>query len=67
LTNQLDTNTPHPARVYDFLLGGKDNFAADRELAGKILAVMPSARTAARENRAFMHRVTAWLARGGQP
>jgi hypothetical protein len=48
--------------MYDYYLGGKNNFAADRELAEKVLASMPSARTAARENRAFMGRAVQFLA-----
>jgi hypothetical protein len=63
LSSPLDTNTPHPARVYDYLLGGKDNFAADRAFAQQILSVHPHARTAARENRAFMRRAVTWLVR----
>jgi hypothetical protein len=49
--------------MYDYLLGGKDNFAADRDLAEKYLMVYPHARTAAVENRAFMRRVVTWLSR----
>lgn len=37
----FDTTVPHPARVYDFLLGGKDNYAADRATAEAILKVAP--------------------------
>ena len=48
--------------MYDYYLGGKNHFAADRELAEKVLASMPSARTAARENRAFMARAVRFLA-----
>jgi hypothetical protein len=48
--------------MYDYYLGGKNNFAADRELADKVLVSMPSARTAARENRAFMARAVRFLA-----
>jgi S-adenosyl methyltransferase len=59
---QIDTDRPHPARVYNYHLGGKDNFAADREMGDKIQAAMPSARTAARENRAFMGRTVRFLA-----
>jgi hypothetical protein len=59
---QIDTDRPHPARVYNYHLGGKDNFAADREMGDKIQAAMPSARTAARENRAFMGRAVRFLA-----
>jgi hypothetical protein len=49
--------------MYDYLLGGKDNFSADRELAEKYLAVYPYGRIAALENRAFMRRVVSWLTR----
>jgi O-methyltransferase involved in polyketide biosynthesis len=58
----LDTSRPHPARVYDFLLGGKSNFAADRALAEKMLQETPGLRTAARENRAFLGRAVQYLA-----
>jgi hypothetical protein len=58
----LDTSRPHPARVYDYLLGGKSNFAADRALAEKMLRETPGLRTAARENRAFLGRAVQYLA-----
>ena len=58
---QIDTSKPHPARVYDYFLGGKDNFAADREVAKQALAVAPSMRTAVRENRAFLGRAVRYL------
>ena len=61
----LDTSRAHSARVYDYLLGGKDNFAADRAAAEALLAVVPSARAAARANRGFMRRAAAMLARRG--
>jgi hypothetical protein len=48
--------------MYDYYLGGKNHFAADRELADKVLVSMPAARTAARENRAFMGRAVHFLA-----
>jgi hypothetical protein len=48
--------------MYDYYLGGKDHFAADRELAEKMLAAVPSVRTAARENRAFLGRAVRFLA-----
>jgi hypothetical protein len=47
--------------MYDYLLGGKDNFGPDRELAERYLSVYPHGRTAALENRAFMRRVVTWL------
>jgi hypothetical protein len=58
----LDTSRPHPARVYDYLLGGKSNFAADRALAEKMLQETPGLRIAARENRAFLGRAVQYLA-----
>jgi hypothetical protein len=59
---RIDTTKPHPARRYDYWLGGKDNFQADREAAEAIAAVFPHIRTAARENRAFMRRAVRHLA-----
>jgi hypothetical protein len=58
----IDVSRPHPARVYDYMLGGKDNFAADRETAAKVLRNWGSARTSARENRAFLGRAVRYLA-----
>ncbi|EFC79670.1 protein of unknown function DUF574 [Parafrankia sp. EUN1f] len=52
---------PHVARIYDYYLGGKDNFPADRQAAEKTLEVFPDAPTAARQNRAFVHRATRYL------
>jgi S-adenosyl methyltransferase len=60
---EVDVSRPHTARMYDYYLGGKNHYAADRELADKVLASMPSARTAARENRAFMGRAVRYLTR----
>src|SRR6201996_3838774 len=59
---EIDTSKPHAARIYDFLLGGKDNFAADREVAERTLKVWPGMRIAARENRAFLRRAVTYLA-----
>jgi S-adenosyl methyltransferase len=59
---RIDSTRPHPARRYDYWLGGKDNFQADREAGDAIAAVFPSIRTAARENRAFMQRAVRFLA-----
>jgi hypothetical protein len=58
----LDTSVAHPARVYDYWLGGKDNFAADREAAERVLAVTPGLRFRVRANRAFLGRATRFLA-----
>jgi S-adenosyl methyltransferase len=59
---EIDTTKPHPARMYDYFLGGKNHFAADRETAQKMLAAAPHARTGARENRAFLGRAVRYLA-----
>ena len=58
---EIDTSRPHPARIYDYTLGGKNHFAADREVADQALAAWPSARVTARENRAFLGRAVKWL------
>src|SRR5580693_4059018 len=58
----IDTSVAHPARVYDYWLGGKDNFAADREAAERVLAVAPGLRFRVRANRAFLGRTTRYLA-----
>jgi O-methyltransferase involved in polyketide biosynthesis len=55
-------NVPNPARVYDALLGGKDNFAADREVADRLAAAKPAIRHNARANRAYLGRVVRHLA-----
>ena len=52
----IDISKPSQARIYDVLLGGKDNFASDREAAELIVAGAPDAPAAARENRAFLGR-----------
>lgn len=58
----LRMDQPHAARVYDFYLGGKTNYRADREAGEKVMAVWPGAPVAARTNRAFMHRAGRVLA-----
>jgi hypothetical protein len=61
----LRTDRPHPARVYDYLLGGKDNFAADREAAHRGLQANPDSRIPPRENRLFLRRAVRFLAEQG--
>ncbi len=61
----IDTSTPNHARVYDYVLGGKDNFAVDREAAKKVLAVAPDTRRLARANRAFLVRTVRFVAESG--
>ncbi len=57
----FDATRPNVARAYDYLLGGKDNFAPDRELGEKILAIYPGARQMARENRRFLLRALSYV------
>jgi hypothetical protein len=59
---EIDTTVAHPARVYDYWLGGKDNFAADREAAERVLAATPGLRFRVQANRAFLARVVRFLA-----
>ena len=57
----IDVGRPNPARMYDYLLGGKDNFASDRAAAAKVLESWGAVRTAVRENRAFLGRAVRYL------
>jgi S-adenosyl methyltransferase len=50
----INTAVPHPARIYDYFIGGQHHFPADRDTAAKILQRSPAVRVAARENRAFL-------------
>jgi O-methyltransferase involved in polyketide biosynthesis len=58
----FDTSVPHIARVYDYWLGGKDNFAADRQLGERTLAAYPNLVYSVRANRAFLARAVRFLA-----
>ncbi len=60
-----DFSVPNPSRMYDYLLGGKDNFPADREAANRIIAAYPEARALARANRRFLTRAVWFLAEHG--
>jgi hypothetical protein len=57
----LDTSVAHPARVYDYWLGGKDNFAADRDAAEHVIAANPNVLHGVRANRAFLGRAVRYL------
>ncbi|GAB2909747.1 SAM-dependent methyltransferase [Streptomyces mayteni] len=59
----LRTDQPHSARMYDYLLGGKDHYVVDGEAAEKALTPFPMLRTAARENRKFLGRGVRHLVR----
>jgi S-adenosyl methyltransferase len=58
----VDPETPSPARLYDYYLGGTDNFQADRDAAERIRARMPELADAAWANRGFHQRAARWLA-----
>lgn len=61
----VDPTTPAVARMYDYWLGGKDNFAADRDMAQRAEAVLPAIPELARANRRFLVRVVRFLAERG--
>jgi hypothetical protein len=58
----VDSAIPNIARIYDYLLGGKDNFAADRAAAERFLALVPDIAAIAADNRAFLGRAVRYLA-----
>jgi predicted O-methyltransferase YrrM len=58
----IDTSVAHPARVYDYWLGGSNNFPADREAAERVLAATPGLRSRVRANLAFLARAVRYLA-----
>ncbi|MEO3810831.1 SAM-dependent methyltransferase [Sphaerisporangium sp. B11E5] len=58
----VDPNTPSAARIYDYALGGKDNYEADRVAAEKAFAMAPEMPVMARQNRAFLGRAVRFLA-----
>jgi hypothetical protein len=62
---QFDPTVPSIARIYDYVLGGKDNFPADRAQAEQALAYNPLIPVMARENRQFLSRAVGWMARQG--
>jgi hypothetical protein len=61
----FDASKPNVARVYDYLLGGKDNFEADREMARRLLEVYPATAQLAKDGRAFLGRAVLWAANQG--
>ncbi|NGO46212.1 SAM-dependent methyltransferase [Streptomyces ureilyticus] len=61
----LGQDRPHSARMYDYYLGGKTNYAVDREAAQAVIEVFPAIEVGARVNRAYMHRAAHYLARQG--
>jgi hypothetical protein len=65
VTARFDPGTPNTARVYDALLGGKDNYAADRAEAERLVELYPPLPAMVRENRAFITEAAGWAARQG--
>ncbi len=61
----VDFELPNAARIYDYLLGGGHNFAADRQLGEKFATALPGARAVARLNRAFLRRAVLFLVSSG--
>ena len=61
-SSDLDTSVPHIARVYDYWLGGKDNFAVDREAAEQVIAAYPQILLDVRAQRAFLANAVRYLA-----
>jgi len=64
-SDSFDTTVAHPARRYNYWLGGKDNFAADRANGDAVEAAMPTIRLMAVENRRFLGRAARFLAQQG--
>ncbi|MEV4636526.1 SAM-dependent methyltransferase [Actinoplanes sp. NPDC049548] len=62
LHTKLNTEQPHSARIWNYLLGGKDNFAADRNAADAVIAQLPEIRDFARAGRGFLTRAIRFLA-----
>ncbi|MER7752380.1 SAM-dependent methyltransferase [Kitasatospora sp. NPDC097643] len=63
--SELDTGIPHTARMYDYYLGGKDNFEADRKAAEAAIAAYPALPLLARTNRQFLGRAVEFVAGRG--
>jgi SAM-dependent methyltransferase len=61
----LDTSVPNVARMYDYMLGGRENFQADRDAVDSMLRVTPEVRETVRDNRAFLRRAVRYLADQG--
>jgi O-methyltransferase involved in polyketide biosynthesis len=61
----FDPTTPSIARVYDYFLGGRDNFAADRELGQRLIDIFPPIPVTVRENKQFLDRAVSWMAGEG--
>jgi hypothetical protein len=65
LPPEIDQTKAHPARMYDYMLGGKNHFEVDREAAEVTMRAVPAARAMVQENRAFLGRTVRHLAEAG--
>ncbi|MFE2431544.1 SAM-dependent methyltransferase [Streptomyces sp. NPDC059373] len=63
--DRIDTSKPHPARMYDYFLGGRDNYEVDRAAADRVIELIPEIRPSARANRGFLQRATRFVADQG--
>ena len=61
----LDTSLPNVARMYDYMLGGRENFQADRSAAESVLRIFPETKQKVHENRAFLRRAVGYLSEQG--
>ena len=61
---ELDPDVPHPIRMWDYMIGGKDNYESDRAAVRHLLGVWPDVMLIARAAEAFAHRASAWIAQG---
>ncbi|MEJ3748587.1 SAM-dependent methyltransferase [Actinomycetes bacterium KLBMP 9797] len=63
--HEIDLDTPSPARVYDYILGGSHNFAVDRAMAQRFVELKPDLAETMRANRAFLRRAVEFLVQAG--
>ncbi|MBE8470718.1 SAM-dependent methyltransferase [Streptomyces justiciae] len=61
IVGEIDTSRPHPARIYDYLLGGKDHYEVDEEAGERLVSVAPEARVSVRANRDFLRRAVRYV------
>ncbi|GGJ15482.1 SAM-dependent methyltransferase [Streptomyces brasiliensis] len=62
---EIDTSRPHPARIYDYLLGGKDNYEVDQQAGDQLAAAAPEVRIGLRANRDFLRRAVRYVVDSG--
>ena len=60
---EIDPDVPHPIRMWDYMIGGKDNYESDRDAVRHLMSIAPDIMLIARAAEAFAHRASAWIAR----